>query len=82
MSSYSEFSESPTLPTETWCPDCSGPPISDRASVLYCRDHMPATHSSVDNEANLPVVASWMAEAGGEGNRNMCALIHKETNNV
>ncbi len=43
---------------------------------------MPATHGSVDNEANLPVVASWMAEAGGEGNRNMCALIHKETNNV
>lgn len=75
--------ETPVVPAETWCPECSGPPISERAALEYCRDHMPATRGESDNHSNFGTVASWLADAGGEGNRNMCDMIHrKETPNV
>lgn len=78
MSDYSEYAETPIVPQETWCPECSGPPISERASVQYCHDHMPVTQGSYDASTNFPTISAWMADAGGLGNANMCNLIHRK----
>ena len=75
-------SESDFFPAETWCPECGGPPLNERAAVAYCQLHMPGQDGDADRATNFPVIITWSAEAGGEFNRDMCRFIHgtKEKN--
>ena len=69
--------ESEFIPAETWCPDCQGPPLSDRAALVYCVLHMPQSHGNADADINFPVIFAWLAEAGGEHNQRMCDFVHR-----
>ena len=71
--------DTPALDPEYWCPDCEGPPKSDRASLAYChwhRQHNPP--GTADAQADFPVISTWTAEAGGPDNVTMCNMIHRK----
>jgi len=70
------LSESEHIPAETWCPECSGPPQNERASVAYCQIHMPPTTGEADRLIE-PGAYIFHGEAGGDENRLTCNLLHR-----
>jgi hypothetical protein len=56
------------VPMNTWCPECSGPHVDERATMVYCPQHAPALQMSH---------VSWFGEAGGDGNKAICDFLHR-----
>ena len=62
------IADTPSVPLNTWCPECGGPAVDEKAAMAYCVTHAP----------NLPMshVATW-GEAGGDGNTVICNFLHR-----
>jgi len=70
--------ETPYVPAEHWCPDCQGPPVNERAALVYCPVHMPPDRGHADTDTNFPIISTWSAEAGGVFNQQMCDAVHRK----
>ena len=57
------------LPLNTWCPECSGPVLDEKATMAYCVMHMPSM--------NTGHVGYW-GEAGGAENKVICDFLHRK----
>lgn len=72
----SDLNETEYFSEQTWCPDCGGPPINEKAMIQYCMRHAPPTRGTQDPTNELP--SGMMGnEAGGEDNVAFCRLIHR-----
>lgn len=59
-----------------WCPGCAPDGVVEPWVVYYCTAHCPSTSGALDHVVDSSYFLSGSAEAGGEGNAQICRLIH------
>ncbi len=72
-----ELAESPFL-ARPWCPVCEPDrnPAEEILDTRYCGLHAPSYVGADDAGVVYGYLASSSSEAGGEGNRVICDLVH------
>lgn len=74
----SELPDSPVV-GRAYCPGCepTADPDQEILDVRWCDTHAPPRDGADDQTLASPSYLSGSAEAGGEHNTAMCALIHR-----
>ena len=72
-----DIQETERFDEQTWCPECGGPPVNERAMVSYCSRHAPSNRGSEDptGEFSSGILGN---EAGGSDNILFCQFIHRK----
>ena len=63
-----------------YCPGCEpdADPIREVLDVRWCESHAPAREGIDDAAVHADSYLSGSGEAGGDGNRRWCALLHRD----
>jgi hypothetical protein len=70
----------PRTEATTYCPTCepTRDPVAEILSVHYCGYHPPGISGADDGRAKVsPEHLYGGLDAGGEGNRDFCAFVHR-----